>query len=82
MLGHITTFGGHPVNCASAIANLEALEEENPFMKERVKKGQLLEESINHNKVIEQEEKDHVSAVEFESPELVQKIVERYLTWV
>ena len=25
MLGHITTFGGHPVNCAAALANLEVL---------------------------------------------------------
>jgi acetylornithine/N-succinyldiaminopimelate aminotransferase len=29
VLGHITTFGGHPVSCAAAIANLEVLLDEN-----------------------------------------------------
>lgn len=28
VLGHITTFGGHPVSCAAAIANLEVILEE------------------------------------------------------
>jgi acetylornithine/N-succinyldiaminopimelate aminotransferase len=28
VLGHITTFGGHPVSCAAAIANLEVIIEE------------------------------------------------------
>lgn len=29
MLGHITTFGGHPVSCAAALASLEVILEEN-----------------------------------------------------
>lgn len=28
VLGHITTFGGHPVSCAAALASLEVLQEE------------------------------------------------------
>ncbi len=28
MLGHITTFGGHPVSCAAALASLEVIQEE------------------------------------------------------
>ena len=28
-LGHITTFGGHPVSCAAALASLEVIESEN-----------------------------------------------------
>jgi len=31
MLGHITTFGGHPVSCAAGLANLEVILEENLF---------------------------------------------------
>ena len=27
-LGHITTFGGHPLSCAAALANLEIIERE------------------------------------------------------
>jgi sensor histidine kinase YesM len=30
MLGHLTTFGGHPVNCAAALANLDVLIEDEP----------------------------------------------------
>ena len=29
ILGHITTFGGHPVSCAAALATLNTIEEEN-----------------------------------------------------
>src|SRR5690606_29596221 len=29
MLGHITTFGGHPVSCAAAIASLKVIQQEN-----------------------------------------------------
>src|SRR5690606_19570888 len=28
MLGHITTFGGHPVSCAAAMASLEVIQQE------------------------------------------------------
>ena len=29
VLGHITTFGGHPVSCAAALATLRVIQEEN-----------------------------------------------------
>ena len=29
VLGHITTFGGHPVSCAAALANIEVIHDEN-----------------------------------------------------
>lgn len=31
ILGHITTFGGHPLSCAAGLANLEVILEENLF---------------------------------------------------
>lgn len=74
ILGHITTFGGHPVVCASAWANLKAIQEEN--MLEHVEqKGQLLEETIAHPAVKEIRRKGLMLAVEFENADLVQKIV-------
>jgi acetylornithine/succinyldiaminopimelate/putrescine aminotransferase len=46
-LGHITTFGGHPVNCAAAVANIEVLQ--NSGIIEKVEaKGQLLESLLSH----------------------------------
>lgn len=78
ILGHITTFGGHPVVCAAAWANLQAIQEEN--MLEQVEhKGQLLEEAIAHSAIKEIRRKGLMLAVEFENAELVQKIVHKCL---
>lgn len=74
ILGHITTFGGHPVVCASALANLKAIQEEN-MLKHVEQKGQLLEETIAHPAVKEIRRKGLMLAVEFENADLVQKIV-------
>lgn len=77
-LGHITTFGGHPVVCAAAWANLQAIQEEN--MLEQVEhKGQLLEEAIAHSAIKQIRRKGLMLAVEFENAELVQKIVHKCL---
>lgn len=51
MLGHITTFGGHPVVCAAALACLEVLDEEIDFTEvERL--GTLLAELITAHRAI------------------------------
>lgn len=51
MLGHITTFGGHPVVCAAANACIEVLKEEN-WIAEVESKGAYLEQLlIGHPKV-------------------------------
>lgn len=78
MLGHITTFGGHPVNCASALANLHVIEEEN-LIEAVEEKGQLLEQTISHVAIKEIRRKGLMFAVEFESSDIVQKIVEKLL---
>jgi len=74
MLGHITTFGGHPVNCAAALANLKVIQEEH-LIEGIEAKGALLEKHINHPSIKEIRRKGLMFAVEFESPETVQKIV-------
>lgn len=78
ILGHITTFGGHPVVCAAAWANLQAIQEEN--MLEHVeKKGRLLEEAIAHPAIKEIRRKGLMLAVEFENADQVQEIVHKCL---
>ncbi|WP_420387270.1 aspartate aminotransferase family protein [Roseivirga sp.] len=74
ILGHITTFGGHPVNCAAAWANLRAIQEEHMLAGVEVK-GQLLEQAIQTTGIKEIRRKGLMLAVEFESADLVQKIV-------
>ncbi len=78
ILGHITTFGGHPVNCAAALANIEAIEDEQ--MIDGVEtKGALIERSLDHAAITEIRRKGLMLAIEFESAELVQKIVDECL---
>lgn len=52
ILGHITTFGGHPVSCAAGLANLEVFRDEIDLV-EVEKKGAYLESKLKHDKVKE-----------------------------
>ena len=47
MLGHITTFGGHPVSCAAALASLNVILEER-LVEGVERKAQLFREQLQH----------------------------------
>lgn len=76
MLGHITTFGGHPVNCAAALANISVIVQEK-LVKDVEAKGQLLEQTISHPSIKEIRRIGLMLAVEFDSPDRVQRIVNK-----
>jgi acetylornithine/succinyldiaminopimelate/putrescine aminotransferase len=77
-LGHITTFGGHPVNCAAAVANIEVLQ--NSGIIEKVEaKGQLLESLLSHKAIRQIRRIGLMMAVEFENARTVEKIVRKCL---
>jgi acetylornithine/succinyldiaminopimelate/putrescine aminotransferase len=75
MLGHITTFGGNPVCCASALATLEAIEEEK-LLEQVESKGKLFEKYLQHNRIREVRRIGLMLAIDFESEELVSRIVQ------
>ena len=50
VLGHINTFGGHPVCCAAGLAGMQALLDEN-LINEVEKKGQLFEKLLLHQHI-------------------------------
>lgn len=75
MLGHITTFGGNPVSCAAALATLQAIEQES-LLEQVEAKGQLFEDLLQHESIVEIRRKGLFFAFEFESAEEVQHIVE------
>ncbi|NGM73680.1 aspartate aminotransferase family protein [Sphingobacterium sp. SGL-16] len=52
MLGHITTFGGHPVSCAAALASLNVILEEQ-LVEGVADKGQLFRQELAHPKIKE-----------------------------
>ena len=74
-LGHITTFGGHPMCCAGALAGLEVLENENIVSKVE-QKGVLFESLLKHKMIKEIRRKGLFFAIELENPDIVQKVVE------
>jgi len=79
MLGHITTFGGHPVVCAAASACVEVIKSEiNWNQVER--KGKLLEEIIaQHPSILEVRRIGMLFAFDMESNERVAKVVAKCL---
>lgn len=50
-LGHITTFGGHPVSCAAALASLELIIDEQLAQKAE-EKGKMFEEELSNHKAV------------------------------
>jgi len=77
-LGHITTFGGHPVSCAASLATLQHLLTTN-LMAEVDKKEQLFRTHLKHPKIKEIRGNGLMLALEFEDEELAQKVVEESL---
>ena len=78
MLGHITTFGGHPMPCAAAAATLKVLSELDFDEVERL--GALIERRLNqHPEVKEIRRKGMFFAIDMASAERVAKVVERCL---
>jgi len=66
-LGHITTFGGHPVSCAAAVANIEILKSDG--LVENVNdKGALFKELLKHDLIKEVRGIGLMLAVQLENP--------------
>ena len=74
MLGHITTFGGNPVCCASALAVLQVIEDENLLLGVE-EKGKLIEGLLKHSKIKEVRRFGLMFAFDFDSEERVNRIV-------
>jgi acetylornithine/succinyldiaminopimelate/putrescine aminotransferase len=74
VLGHITTFGGHPVNCAAGLATLRTLLREGLI--EQVKaKEQLFRSLLQHPKIVEVRSAGLLMAVELSDFDFVQRVI-------
>ncbi|MDB4919952.1 aspartate aminotransferase family protein [Mucilaginibacter sp.] len=76
ILGHITTFGGHPVCCAAGLAALEVLLSEN-LIAGVAEKETLFKKLLIHPAIKELRGKGLMLAAEFESFDLNKKIIDR-----
>ena len=73
-LGHITTFGGHPIGCTAALATLNELCE-TELIQEVSTKEALFRSVLKHPKVKEIRGIGLMLALEFENAEICQKVV-------
>lgn len=74
-LGHITTFGGHPVSCAAGCAAFQVLLKEG-WTEEAAEKGEFLKKSLSvHPAVCEVRGEGLLLAVELGNAKSVQKII-------
>lgn len=75
VLGHITTFGGHPVSCAAGMAAMKVLLEEEWINEVKVKEN-LFRSLLIHPKIKSVRSNGLWLAVEFESFEINKKIID------
>lgn len=79
VLGHITTFGGHPVVCAAATAGLDYMKR-NQLVDQVNAKGKLLFELLNsHPKIKEIRYRGLFFAIDMGDSDVVQEVVEKCL---
>ena len=78
VLGHITTFGGHPVSCAAGLAGFKALMEEG-YIKEVKQKEQLFKKLLVHPKIKAVRSAGLWMALKFDSFETNKKIIDNCL---
>ncbi len=80
ILGHITTFGGHPVSAAASLATLRIIHDEG-LMNEIPVKEKLFKELLNHPQIRTVRGKGMLLAVEFDSFERLKKIIDKAIEW-
>ena len=77
-LGHITTFGGHPINCTASYTTLKHLLSTN-ILEEIEIKEQLFRKELTHPKIKEIRGSGLMLAIELDNKELCRKVVESCL---
>jgi acetylornithine/succinyldiaminopimelate/putrescine aminotransferase len=79
VLGHITTFGGHPVCCAAGMAAMKAMLDEG-MIDEVKKREELFKSLLNHSKIKSTRSFGLWLAVEFESFETNKKVIDHCIS--
>ncbi|WP_276496900.1 aspartate aminotransferase family protein [Pontibacter litorisediminis] len=76
ILGHCTTFGGHPVSCAASLATLQTILDEN-LLEGVAQKAALFKELLVHPRIKEIRNCGLMMAAEFESFEVLKAVIDR-----
>ncbi len=78
LLGHITTFGGHPVSCAAALACVNIIDQEKLHKKVKAKEA-LFRKLLVHPKIKAVRGQGLMLAVQLSSFEEVEKVIQHCL---
>ena len=79
-LGHITTFGGHPVSAAGALANLETLINNKEIIGQVEEKGQRYESALKDLRIVKNIRRKGLQiAIELENLETTSKVMNSLL---
>jgi acetylornithine/succinyldiaminopimelate/putrescine aminotransferase len=76
ILGHITTFGGHPVSCAASIATIEILQEEQ-LIEQVSAKAQRLVNGLKHSAIKEIRHAGLMMAVQYDDYPQLKKYIDK-----
>lgn len=76
ILGHITTFGGHPVSAAASLATIRVIHEEG-LLTDVDKKAEIFKKRLSHPLIKETRNKGLMMAVEFEDFEILKPIIDK-----
>ncbi len=76
ILGHITTFGGHPVAAAASLATLNVLFDEN-LLQNIKEKAERIKSKLVHPKIKTIRNQGLMMAIEFESFEVLKPIIDK-----
>lgn len=76
VLGHISTFGGHPVSSAASLATLKTIQNEN-LLQDIANKEKIFQDHLKHPKIKAVRSKGLMMAVEFESYDVLKPIIDR-----
>ena len=76
ILGHITTFGGHPVSAAASYATLQTIQEER-LVEDVARKAELFKQHLQHPLIREIRHRGLMMAVVFDSFEVLKPIIDR-----
>lgn len=79
ILGHITTFGGHPVSCAASLATLNIIRDER-LAEQAEAKGQLIRQLLVHPAIREVRGKGLMLAAEFDSFAVLKPVIDRAIS--
>lgn len=76
ILGHLTTFGGHPVSCAASLATLQVIQDEN-LLAGVAHKAALFRQLLIHPRIRSIRNCGLLMAAEFESFEVLKAVIDR-----